>query len=119
MSIRNSDSVGNVDAMPIYCAICENKCSPLAKACPKCGHPLTTGDPTQVIEQTAKRWKRQQLLGGAIVLLAVPAWMWGTYQRLSDLGDGGLAAARAAAVIALVGFGVYCHARLRAWWHHG
>lgn len=30
-----------MDVTPIYCVVCENKCSPLANACPSCGHPLS------------------------------------------------------------------------------
>ena len=100
----------------IACAECGNHVSEKAASCPHCGNPIATasvavatGDPTVVTTQeTAKKFKGQQLLGGGLCGLAVIFLV---------SGEGSMIAI--GTLLFIAGLALYFIARFQAWWHHG
>lgn len=97
----------------INCSECGNQVSSLAANCPKCGNPIaaraeTIAAGTQVTttQQTAKKFKQNMLIGGAICCLGIILIM------SEDLKIHGV-------VTFLVGIIWYLTARARAWWNNG
>lgn len=100
--------------MPLTtCPDCESEVSTKASACPNCGRPVReergSEDAPEVIEETGKRFKRNQVLGAGGVLL-------GGVVALAGAGEAW--AAILGATVAGVGVVVYLAARVGAWWHH-
>ncbi len=91
--------------MMVLCKHCQNKCSPQAAACPKCGHPLAVHSmrTVQTIEQTSKTWKGVTLVGGIMVAMGFVEW-------LLLGGSIGLLA---------IGVAVMSVGQIGAWWCHG
>lgn len=67
-------------------------------------HPTT-------IEQTSKKWKALQLVGGLLAIFGVPAAMLGSV--VNPIGS------YVGLVLMLGGLGLFVYARLLTWWHHG
>lgn len=91
----------------IACRECGQQISDLAPACPKCGVPALPSPQGVVTTQaTAKNFKGQQLIGGAVLCLGVV---------ISIVSEQKLVGAAA------IGVGLiwYLVARIRAWWNHG
>jgi len=122
----------------IDCPECGRQVSSLATACPDCAYPLqkkvssssgappaptddllrsalatdrrarTAPNSVQTIEQTAKSWKAAQLIGGLLLVVAIP---WGVL--------GGERAIGPSLFLGVIGLIVYLAARMGSWWHHG
>jgi len=84
-----------------------------------CGEcmPRLSGVP-QAVELTAKRWKRQMLIGWAIfgagIVLAIAGAAMMTADELAGRRIG-----TAGGLVMLGGFAWYAYASLRAWWERG
>lgn len=100
----------------IACPDCGAQVSDQAFQCIKCGRPLAaSGNAARGVEaavttqQTAKRYKGQMLIAGAIMVLglilagAAESGGWRTF----------------GAVLVLLGLVMYLGARFRAWWANG
>lgn len=108
MAVSALGTIGCGEQMAlITCPECEYPVSSSAATCPQCGHPLSP----VVIEQTDKRWKMVQLVGGCLTLVScllvvVNMAMSGRGYFLSCIAF-------------LVSCCVYFAGRLGAWWEHG
>lgn len=59
-----------MDITPVYCPVCENKCSPEIAACIHCGHPMRPGSgPMPLIVPALCCW------GAVSVLAGIIAWL--------------------------------------------
>lgn len=101
----------------IACSECGNEVSDKATSCPKCGNPIATagaGTGVQAIEQTAKRFKAWQLLGGLMTAA-------GCVTQVAAFGSDPVRpeAALSGGLLFLAGIAVFLGARAAAWWHHG
>lgn len=100
--------------MPLTtCPDCESDVSTEAPSCPSCGRPMReergSEEAPDVIEETGKRWKRQQILGVCGVLLG---------GLVAMVGAGETWALVLGVTMAGTGLVVYMAARIGAWWHH-
>jgi hypothetical protein len=99
----------------IPCTACDNQISEMAAACPKCGHPTDTDSPATsdglpparvvTVEQTSKKYKAGQLVGGAMVCASAVAC------TASEPGT--------SAILLVLGMVVYLGSRFGAWWNNG
>ena len=100
----------------IRCPECDHHLSDQADLCPHCGYPLVRTPQgrrsVQVIEKTAKRWKRMRVFGWVLMASGgaalFPAWAAAhstTAWVASLIGSAG---------VACVGI-----SRAGAWWYHG
>ena len=107
----------------VTCPHCENEIEVTATegavvACPRCRQPFkvpvipTARPPVQTIEQTAKRWKLLQLIGGAGIVLGVLVALLGIVTEVRPLFV-------LALVIVTPASGIYLYGRMAAWWYHG
>jgi hypothetical protein len=103
-----------IDMSLISCPECKSQISSLAPNCPKCGCPVSglgeaTAAGTQIIttQQTAKKFKRHMLIGGALCCAGIVVIISKTENSL--LGTGTF----------LIGLIWYLAARTRAWWNNG
>ncbi len=94
----------------INCPDCSNSISDQAAACPHCGHPVKA----IVIEATAKKWKKMQLVG-SFLLIATLVLIVTKFTFVSNVGP----------VVTIVlglffwaGLILYVYGRFKAWWHH-
>lgn len=114
------------------CTDCGRQVSDKAAACPHCGCPIGSGQPTsghvasdapvhrppvQTIERTGKGWKAVQLLGGVIALLGFAACCAvfspnATNVEKQQLADSGV-------WMSFAGFVVWVIGRIGGWWNHG
>ena len=102
------------------CPECGNQVSDTASSCPSCGAPLgaarreAQAAGTQIIttQDTAKRFKLQQLLSvGAIILGLILVFSSGDNPEESSAPAFGV-------LFILGGFVWYVVTRVRIWWHH-
>jgi len=98
----------------INCSECGNQVSSLAANCPKCGNPVATraetiaaGTQVTTTQQTAKKFKRHMLIGGAICCLGVVLVV--SKSDYSPMGG----------LVFVAGLVWYLVARSRAWWNNG
>lgn len=98
----------------IECSECGNSVSSLSASCPKCGNPiaaradtLAAGTQITTTQQTAKKFKRHMLIGGAICCVGVVLAV--SKSDYSPLGG----------AVFLAGLVWYLAARIRAWWNNG
>ena len=95
----------------VTCPSCKNPISSQATACPGCGHPFKP----IVIEATAKKWKKMQLIGvivgiGGLVLFGIFAGLLQDFYMLFFV---------LAIISFVIGFGVALVGCIGAWWQHG
>ncbi len=100
------------------CPDCGREVSDEAPSCPDCGRPIAVVSdavpsprPTPPVEQTAKRWKKLQVIGTLEVLLALPAFFYVSNPATR------LAAGLWITALVLLGFGTLAYARFGAWRH--
>lgn len=109
----------------VICPECKGEVSDQAKACPKCGYPISRGKTSLegsnsdvvTVEQTSKRLKLHELwsviailLGGIIVVAS---------SFVARREDSGWAGVLIGIVVFLAGFVWYIVTRIRRWWKHG
>ena len=109
----------------VNCPDCGRQISRLAPNCPGCGRPMNQMgtaqvQPTTLIEQTSKRFKKQQVIGfviwlpGAMLVVIGLGGLgrsWPILLSILILCFGGLAS--------VIGLGVAIRAGVLSWWHHG
>ena len=87
---------------------------PLATSCPHCGRPIlptpTAHNLPTVIEQTAKKWKGLQVIGGLMTCFGFFMAMAGEANSEES--------SIAPTVLALVGLLAFLYGRFGAWWYH-
>ena len=98
----------------IVCPECKREVSSTARQCVHCGYPLASQVRPVEIEQTAKRFKRDQLIGLGIFILGAASIIIGYRLRLqlTPVFYTGI-------TLMVVGIGCALMASIRAWWHHG
>lgn len=90
----------------VNCPECGKSISDQAPRCPHCGYQGTA----TTIEETAKKWKALQLVGGLGLIPSVVFTMWAVQDVAStNIGIGAMTLC----------LGLYLYASLMAWWHHG
>lgn len=97
--------------MPIIeCDDCGREVSSRAASCPKCGAPIST----VTIQQTAKKWKAVQAIGGLGLVLSSGGVIAGAYgpPNLWQLMLPSVVFAMLFLVLFIVG-------HVGAWWEHG
>ncbi|GAA6121484.1 zinc-ribbon domain-containing protein [Acidovorax sp. FG27] len=95
----------------IECAECGKQTSDKAAACPHCGAPIgprsqLAPDAVVTTQQTSKKYKGAQMVGGALLIAGLLIGC-----ATTNSTGGGLLGA--------FGLVVYLVARLLAWWEHG
>ena len=116
----------------VTCPHCEKETEVTATegavvACPSCRQPFkvpvipTAQPPVQMIEQSAKRWKLLQLIGGVGIVvglfLASVGFLRGAYADFNlGVSVGWYVIAGVIVVPSIV---VYYYGRIAAWWYHG
>jgi len=103
----------------IKCPECGIEVSDRAESCPKCAYPIAGGGTTQAhsgkiqtVEQTSKRYKRQQLLSLLLIIGSFFVVCVGGASDFPIIGAFGIAGLLVGLVWALVSI-------FSAWWHHG
>lgn len=97
----------------VQCPSCAHGVSDQARACPQCGHPFAAEQRPRTIEQTSKRFKAQQLVGVALVVIGFIVLIGGSS------ANNGAGAVGIGTPILGVGVLVYLAARMQAWWNNG
>lgn len=92
----------------IKCSECGTEVSDRADKCPKCACPISSGIQTekaQTIELTGKKFKKNLLIGVALILVAWPAGYF--------LGSGTITL-----TLLIIGVVVILATKISIWWHH-
>jgi len=110
----------------VNCPDCGRQISRLAPNCPGCGRPMNQlgtaqVQPTTMIEQTSKRYKKQMAIGAVIFGLGLIVAFVGIALGMHTDWDipPEHPVAIVGALMVVIGLAISGVAAIRGWWHHG
>lgn len=108
----------------ITCPECKKEVSDKASSCPSCGCPIHSDkkttqtlnshpqqDRVQTIQETSKKWKTFQLLGGISIVIGIVC-------LIASSSSGSGTGAGFSGFFFFIGLGALIYGAVGSWWHH-